>query len=223
MRLHVQPCACDGSSRASSPLAGLTLKLPGRFEAKRANTPLQGQQGLNILPAQAVEIRLQANEEWADLPSLLHLPARLPVAAEAHHGLELSGRAHATALTLTAGSVLLGLVIIRQERGPGGGAAGVRPARTPGVCMSEHPWARRWTQNCSVCTKVVHLEPHPLSYFYSSWVNPIAQAPFWNWNSPSHCPERRSWGALGKQNTASTCCLPCWLCVLLLNRRLHLD
>lgn len=61
MRLRGQ--VFDGSSRASSLLAELTLKLSGRFEAKRANTPLQGQRGGNILPAQAVEIQLQPNEE----------------------------------------------------------------------------------------------------------------------------------------------------------------
>lgn len=51
---------------ASQLLAELTLKLSGRFgdkRAKPANPPLQGERGLNILPAQAVEIQLQPNEE----------------------------------------------------------------------------------------------------------------------------------------------------------------
>lgn len=41
----------------SGPLAELTLKRLG------VNTPLQGEWGLNILPARAVEIQLQPNEE----------------------------------------------------------------------------------------------------------------------------------------------------------------
>lgn len=41
---------------------------------QRANTSLQREQALNILPARAAEIQLQPNEEWADLPSRLLLP-----------------------------------------------------------------------------------------------------------------------------------------------------
>lgn len=47
-----------------SPLAELTLKESGRMGSQRgANTPLQGEPGLNILPAWAAEIQLQPNEE----------------------------------------------------------------------------------------------------------------------------------------------------------------
>lgn len=53
---------------------------------ERANTPLQGERELNILPAWAAEIQLQTNEEWADLlsppspspSSLLSPPPSLP-------------------------------------------------------------------------------------------------------------------------------------------------
>lgn len=48
---------------ASQLLAELTLKLSGWFGDKQAKPPLQGERGLNILPAQAVEIQLQPNEE----------------------------------------------------------------------------------------------------------------------------------------------------------------
>lgn len=47
-----------------SPLVELTLKESGRMGSQRgANTPLQGEPGLNILPAWAAEIQLQPNEE----------------------------------------------------------------------------------------------------------------------------------------------------------------
>lgn len=202
----------DSTSRASSLLAELTLKLSGRFEAKRANTPLQGERGLNILPEQAVEIQLQPNEEWADLPSLLHLPPSRPASspsAEAHHGLQLSRRAHVTAFTLTAGFVLLPLVIIRQASGSGG-AAVLHWLATPGVCMSERPRARRWHRNCcvSVPKKSIHS---PISFFFFIFThfqwksNNIGTISHWNPHLTVHTlhlnSSRRGWGALCRKHS----------------------
>lgn len=97
VRLHVQTWRWQMARREirgeCSPLVELTLKVSGRLGSRRrANTPLQGERGLNILSAWAAEIQLQPNEEWADLPSpsplssLLLLPPSSHQ-AEAHHGL----------------------------------------------------------------------------------------------------------------------------------------
>lgn len=74
MWLHVQTWRWQMAGKEirgeGSPLAELTLKESGRMWSRRgAKTPLQGEPGLNILPAWAAETQLQSNEEWADLPS----------------------------------------------------------------------------------------------------------------------------------------------------------
>lgn len=67
MHRHVRGCR----RRRKPPISRANLenmREAGRPE--RANTSLQGEPELSILPAQAAqEIQLQPNEEWADLPS----------------------------------------------------------------------------------------------------------------------------------------------------------
>lgn len=85
----------DGEQR-EQPISWTNLESIGEVgKPERANTPLQGERGLNIFPARAAEIQLQPNEEWADLPSPSP-PLLLPLSpcispssrrtAEAHYG-----------------------------------------------------------------------------------------------------------------------------------------